>query len=152
MGLEGELKQVPVTNLEMSHWISVSKEATVKEVVQQMRDERIRCALITEEGKLAGIFTDRDVLDQVVGKPDNWVKPIGEVMTRSPKSVPTTATASQALNTMVESGIRNLPVVDQNGMVAGNLGQRSVVRYLSDRFQLQVANNIPGTEPVGHGG
>lgn len=152
MGLKGELEQVLVTDLEMSHWISVSKDATVKQAVTKMRNERIRCALVVEEEKLVGIFTDRDVLSQVIGRPEVWDKPISEAMTANPKTVTTAATASEALDLMVKNGIRNLPVLNDKGGIAGSLGQRSVVRYLSDRFQVQVARNIPGAEPVRVGG
>lgn len=143
MSLETDLQDISVTALEIRNWLGIARDTTVEDAVRKMRDERTYCALILEEGRLVGIFTDTDVLNKVLGHPENWKKPVAEVMTAQPQTVSNTSTAAEALNLLNTHTFRNLPVVDSAGQVVGNVGQESFIRYLSDRFHMHVYNQPP---------
>lgn len=95
-----------------------SADVTVRQAAKVMAERHIGAVLITSNGKLEGIFTERDILNRVVapGKDPDTVK-IGDVMTRNPDTVPPDATALDTLIRMQTKGYRHLPVVDDGELV-----------------------------------
>lgn len=146
MSLETDLQELRITALEISDFLEAPKDTTVREVVTHMRDENIPCALIVNEGKLVGIFTDKDVMHKVMGLPEVWDRPISELMTENPKTVASSSSAAEALQLMNEAGVRNMPVLNSDGSVLGNIGQKSFVRYLSDKFHMHIYNQPPAPD------
>ncbi|MBM3546026.1 MAG: CBS domain-containing protein [Alphaproteobacteria bacterium] len=114
-------------------------DVTVRQAARVMAERHIGAVLIMGNGKLEGIFTERDVLNRVVapGKDPDTVK-IGEVMTRDPDTVPPDATALDTLIRMQSKGYRHLPVVD-DGQLVGIVSVRdlfnAVKRELEEDIQ-----------------
>jgi CBS domain-containing protein len=143
MSLENDLQQEQVIHLDIGRFTMVTSGTSVKEAVERMRNNNHNCVIITENGKLAGIFTDRDLMNRVIGSPKTWNNPIDAVMTTSPMAVQAKDPAYQALELMDKKHFRNVPVLDSNGQVVGNLTHYSVIKYLADRFQESVYNQPP---------
>lgn len=95
-----------------------SADITVRHAAKAMAERHIGAVLVTANGRLEGIFTERDVLNRVVapGKDPETVR-IGEVMTRNPDTVSPDATALDTLIRMQTKGYRHLPVVDDGELV-----------------------------------
>mgnify|MGYP003348417745 CR=1 FL=1 len=93
-------------------------DVTVRQAARVMAERHIGAVLIMSDGKLDGIFTERDVLNRVVapGKDPETVK-IGEVMTRNPDTVSPDASALDTLILMQSKGYRHLPVLDGGELV-----------------------------------
>ncbi len=67
--IEQSLREDGVEKLNPADAISVPESATVKTALEVMREKRIGCVLVTStEGKLTGIFTERDALTRVAGE------------------------------------------------------------------------------------
>jgi CBS domain-containing protein len=121
--------------------ISVGEGATVREAASLMTEKRIGALMVIEGGTLRGILTERDVMTRVVAKglnPD--ATKVAQVMTAKPDTLPSHATAGEALERMHAGGYRHLPVVD-GGKVVGMVSvrdlyaavQRQMERELKDR-------------------
>ena len=97
---------------------TLGADVTVRQAARIMAERHIGAILITANGKLEGIFTERDVLNRVVapGLNPETVK-IGEVMTRNPDTVPPDATALDTMIRMQTKGYRHLPVVEDGELV-----------------------------------
>ena len=95
-----------------------SADVTVRQAAKVMAERHIGAVLIMGNGKLEGIFTERDVLNRVVapGKDPETLK-IGEVMTRNPDTVSPDASALDTLILMQSKGYRPLPVLDGGELV-----------------------------------
>ncbi|MGB0694267.1 MAG: putative nucleotidyltransferase substrate binding domain-containing protein [Rhodospirillaceae bacterium] len=91
--------------------VTITPEATVREAAQKMRDDRASCLLITKEGALAGIFTDRDLRNRVVAEGLPYDTPLANLMSGSPIRIDADAYAFDALLLMSRRNIRHLPVV-----------------------------------------
>jgi len=93
-------------------------DVTVRQAAKVMAERHIGAVLIMGNGKLEGIFTERDVLNRVVapGKDPETVK-IGEVMTKNPDTVSPDASALDTLILMQSKGYRHLPVLDGGELV-----------------------------------
>jgi CBS domain-containing protein len=96
-----------------------------------------------DQGNLAGILTDRDVLRRVADHKDVWEKPVSSIMTANPITIDPAASAADALWLMDEKRIRNLPAVDGSGKVVGNMTHQAIINYLAARYPTEILNLPP---------
>lgn len=148
MSLESDLMAEEVGHLDLTRYTSVSKDHRVADVLEQMRSEEQNCALVVEDERLAGIFTERDVLMKVVDHPETWDQPIGSVMTVTDATIQDDDQVSRAVDKMKAGHFRNLPALDAEGRVVGNLTQEAIIKFLSDHFPEEVYNLPPDPEKV----
>jgi arabinose-5-phosphate isomerase len=72
------------------------------------------------EGKLAGLFTDGDLRNTFIKHGSSaWRQPIGQFMTRNPRTLPHTAVVRDAVQMVREFRFDEIPVVDETGKVLG---------------------------------
>jgi CBS domain-containing protein len=102
--------------------------------------------LVTDaQGRLVGIFTERDVLTRVVGRDrDARHTPLGEVMTRNPEALSASDRVAYAIHCMSVAGYRTIPLVDREGRPLGVITVSDVVRWLAGLFPEAVLNLRPG--------
>ena len=103
----------------LSRVYTIPPAATVLDAVEKMNQMKIACLVVMEDGQILGIFTERDVLQRVVGqmlRPSNT--PISEVMTRDVVCVEPDTDLDDVSTLMKERRLRHLPVC-QNGRVIG---------------------------------
>ena len=143
MSVETDLHTEPVAQLDLSEYTLVESGTSVRATIAKMRAENHNCAFVTKNGKLTGIFTDRDVLRRVVDRPDLWDHPIQEVMTHQPKTIRADQPTGDALQIMNDLHFRNTPVLEEDGDIAGNLTHFSIIRYLADHYPEAVYNLPP---------
>jgi CBS domain-containing protein len=148
MSLEKDLQQERVIHLDLSRFTAVKVGTTVRETIEKMRQAGHHSAIVTKDGTLAGIFTDRDLMRKVVDNPATWNAPIENLMTPNPITVNSNDPAYKALALMDEKHFRNVPVVDDTGQVIGNLTHYAVIKYLADRFPESVYNLPPDPDAV----
>ncbi len=97
---------------------SVEPTIMVYKAIEQMCDRNIGGLLIVENGKLAGIFTERDYARKLILKgKSSKDTPIRELMTPSPFTVTADNTIEDCMNLMTQKHIRHLPVVDGDKLV-----------------------------------
>ena len=148
MRLEQELQHELVMHLDLTGFTAVDCGVSIRETVDKMRQADHHCAFVTRNGHLEGIFTDRDILRRVVAASTAWNNPINTVMTANPLTVKTTDQADKALALMDKHHFRNLPVLDEDGQIRGNLTHYAIIKYLSDRFPQSVYNLPPDPDQV----
>jgi CBS domain-containing protein len=148
MSLERDLQAEQVGQLDLSAYTAAAPSARVSEVLEQMRHDGCGCVLVVEDGRLVGIFTERDVLRKIVGVPENWERPIHEFMTPRPDTVGPNDRVDAAMKRMNRGHYRNVPVVDAAGGVVGNLTHYAILQFFSDRFQQEIYNLPPEPDQV----
>ena len=123
----------------------VDARATLAETISRMQQGSRGCALVVSDaGRLAGIFTERDVLMRVAGRPiDLGQTAVRDYMTRDPVTLPSDSSVAFALNRMLIEGFRHIPLVDERGRPTGVVSQRQLIEYLSDFFNRDLLNLPP---------
>ena len=109
--------------------VQLNASISVGEAARRMRDSAVGAVLIFNGEDLAGIFTERDLLERVVAEgrdPDSTR--LGEVMTATPLRVEVDMTIVDAARTMKERRLRHLPVTREGKIV----GVVSVRDFLHD--------------------
>lgn len=92
---------------------------SVMDAVTLMSDRKIGAVIIVDNNaKLAGIFTERDLVNRVVAKGlDAATVPLSKVMTADPDTLGPDDTAMNALDLMSARRYRHLPVVDGDKVI-----------------------------------
>jgi CBS domain-containing protein len=108
---------------------SMKATASVMEAAEFMAQKRIGAVcVLDEEGRLMGVFSERDLLNRVVvQKLDPATLKIGEVTSKTRAVIRCDETPHQALERMEQIGTRHLPVVDGERWV-GMLSIRDLLR------------------------
>jgi CBS domain-containing protein len=101
-----------------AHLVTISVQATVYQAALLMNGQRIGALLVLEEGRLAGILTERDIMARVVAAQRNANDTrVEEVMTRDVICCRPHTDVEEARCTMKIRRIRHLPVVGDDGVV-----------------------------------
>ncbi len=108
---------------------SVDPDTTVTDCVARMNGLRIGAMLIMRDGRLLGIFTERDAMTRVLGAGrDPSTTRVSEVMTADPICVTPTTSFEEARSIVNSRRVRHLPVV-QNGKVLGMVSSGDLTHW-----------------------
>jgi CBS domain-containing protein len=117
--------------------------ANIAESVQLMIDNEVGAvAVVDDEGIVAGMFTERDVLEKfALSGRDPKQTPVRELMSPMVEMATEETTPAEALSVMLERHYRHMPVVDEQGKVLGILSIRHILEARVDNLlrQLQAA-------------
>ncbi len=131
--------------------LSVAPTVTVAEAVAKMNQHQVGSVLVLDGGKLAGIFTERDVLRRVVGAGlDPQKAKVSEVMTTNLVTISPETTVEQAMTLFTEKRCRHLPVL-VGGRLTGLLSIGDVTRWMVDLHRTEcehLKNYIAGGLPT----
>lgn len=97
-------------------FLGVSPNTSALEVIRKLKAAGLGCALVLEEGKLVGIFTERDLLNKLTGKdarPDNTT--VKELMSPDPEILSERDSVATAVNMMSMGRYRHIPVRKADG-------------------------------------
>jgi CBS domain-containing protein len=116
-----------------SRLVTARPDERVHTAIARMLEEQVGSVVVCEEGRLVGVFTERDVLRLAGGGSAFGELRLGDVMTKQVIVVDTEDDLLAAARMMSEKRIRHLPVV-QGDHVLGMLGIREVLRTLVERL------------------
>jgi CBS domain-containing protein len=105
---------------------SIGQSASVVEAARLMREQHIGSLPITDDEKLVGMITDRDITTRVVAEAaDPNTTSVGDVYSRDLISVEPDNDLDEALRLMARHQVRRLPVVE-NGRLVGIVAQADI--------------------------
>ncbi len=115
--------------------ISIEASAKVSEAVALLAEKRIGALPVIQDGEVAGIFSERDVVYQLRNfGPAMLDKQVAEVMTAPAITVVKGADVLAALALMTRRRIRHLPVLEGSAMV-GFISIGDLVKYRIDHIE-----------------
>ena len=130
------------------YW-AVTPRTTAYEALEVMAGKDIGALLVIEEGRLVGVFSERDYARKVILKGrSSHTTAVGELMTPSPVTVGPEFTLRDCMELMKQKNIRHLPVT-QEGTPVGMVTIRDVVNAiisLQDEAIEELENYIAGNE------
>jgi CBS domain-containing protein len=97
--------------------ITVEPAATIAEAATLMGGRHAGSALVVEGGRLVGIFTERDVLRALASEFDASRHSVAEWMTSNLATIGPDAGVREALDLMLQSGFRHLPVKEGEQLI-----------------------------------
>ena len=144
---------IPIADLlrHKGDWtITIDRAATVFQTIQRMVEHNVGAIVVTENGQLCGIFTERDYLRRIAleGRTSRTTR-VDEVMTSDVLCVEPSATVQECMRIMTTNRCRHLPVL-RDGHLAGIVSIGDCVRALSEQAEQQLdemAHYISGSYP-----
>lgn len=134
-----------------SYIVTADPTDTVYECVLKMLNARIGGLLITKESKILGIFTERDLLIEVVAKKLNpMVVQVSQAMNPEVICASPQTTTEEAMAIMTEKRVRHLPVIEGFNLL-GLISIGDVTKWLSSSHMRQ-AQEIDQLIRYIHGG
>src|SRR4029453_6522379 len=105
--------------------------------------------VVDASGRLAGIFTERDLLTRVVGRgPDPKAPPLSGVMPPDPEVLAIRDRVAYAVHCMSVAGYRTMPLVDDDRRPIGIVTASDVMRWLANPFPPPPPNLPPGGDTL----
>jgi len=122
---------------------TISPQTSLRDALEQMRAHGGDAILIKEQGRLAGILTERDVLTRVLGAGIDETQPVSSVMTANPNALSADSTLYDAMQAMESGHFRNVPLTEPDGTVVGLLRQQDVIEFIAEAFPQEILNLPP---------
>ena len=129
-GLQRLLMEQHASVIATTKLVAVGPEATVADALREMKNHGVGCVLVVAEDKLAGIFTERDLLHVLSEARDLGTVRVTEVMTGHPEAVESIDSLRFALHKMSVGGFRHIPITEA-GRAVGIVSAKDVVRLLA---------------------
>jgi CBS domain-containing protein len=141
-------RQDSVTLLETDDFFCVAADATLSEAIEQMKKDEGGCVIVCNaEGGLVGIFTERDLLNKIVGQEVDMNSPVSSWMSPAVETLTSDATIGDAVRLMDEKSYRNIPLV-KDGQLVGSISVFDVITYLAESYPKETMNLPPVTGQV----
>lgn len=116
---------------------SVASTVSVSDAVKEMNRHKIGSVLVMDGTRLAGIFTERDVLTRVVAADlDPKSTPIARVMTANVLTIAPETTVQQMMDTFSEKRCRHMPVV-KDGAILGLISIGDISRWVANSHRAE---------------
>lgn len=107
---------------------SLSPTMSAEEAARYMAERNVGAVVVLEQGELAGLLSERDILTKVVATARDPKKTrVSEIMSVNLVLVDANRTYEDCLALMKQNAIRHLPVVD-NGKLLGLVSLRDLLQ------------------------
>jgi CBS domain-containing protein len=135
--VERSLMEDPVECLNPIRPLTVDQPTSLTEAIQLMRNHNIGSVLVSAaDGSLAGILTERDLLQKVAGQGlDLDQCAVQDFMTAVPETIRADHPLGYAIQRMIVSDLRYLPLVDETGRPVGIVSSRDIIDYMAMKFR-----------------
>jgi len=112
-------------------------DTSVSTAAELMAERKVSAVMVVEDGRLVGIFTERDAVYRVIAKGfDARTTALAEVMTPDPRTVTPDESFGYAMLLMHEGGFRHAPVVE-NGRPVGIVSARDALDPEMEEFEVE---------------
>ena len=125
------LMTLSIKDLLSDKLVVLSPDTPVSEAAKQMTEGNASSVLICDQGKLAGIVTERDMCSRCLANEMDIDTPIAAIMTENPYSIEEDDYAFSALTLMSRRNIRHLPVKDSDQQVVGVITATDLIQRQS---------------------
>ena len=122
---------VPLNEIHISEPKYLIDNGTLKDAVDVMGKFNIGSIIVmSEKIELKGIFTERDILNKVIGKEVDLDSPICLFMTPHPKTLKKDNTVLEAMDLMHSKNFRHIPIVDDEDRPIGIISIKDVMNFI----------------------
>ncbi|MCC7309580.1 MAG: CBS domain-containing protein [Acidobacteria bacterium] len=118
---------------------TATRANTLRDAALMMRDGDMGSVPVVEDGKLVGIVTDRDIVVRSIADGKDASASVAEAMTTDIFSVRPDDFVFEAIRLMGDKQVRRVPVVDENGTLAGIIAMADIALEMEDQQELAEA-------------
>lgn len=109
--------------------ITVEEEESIAQAARIMADHGVGAVPVTRDGKLVGIFSERDIMTRVVAEDRDYRSTrVGDVMSKDVLTVDRNESVENCMVLMKTHGVRHLPIVEDSQLI-GVVSLRDILLY-----------------------
>lgn len=97
--------------------VTIDASASIRDAAAKMVEKRVSAILVTHDGHMSGIVTDRDFRSRVVATDHSSDEPVAAIMTPNPFNLDASYQAYEAAVVMMQNNIHHLPITDDGELV-----------------------------------
>lgn len=146
--VQERLREKKISEVVNPKCVQAPADLSVGEAIALMQANKSGYVILVEDGRAAGIFTETDVVREVLSKPFDRSRPVREIMTASPKTLQAHDSVMTAIELMGKNRIYHVPLVDDQGKLSGVLSVRTLIRFLAEFYPKEVYNLPPKPDQV----
>ncbi len=135
----------PLRTLSRREPLTVAPGTSLAECVRVIQRSGVGDSVVVADrsGRMHGVLTERDVFARLVGGPSDLQRPVESLMNARPHTLRPEQTVRDAMQLMALGPYRNIPIVDEDGIVVGMVRQQDVLRALAESFPEELLNLPP---------
>ena len=120
--------------------VTIDIDCSINEAIDQLLANNIGAAPVVENGYLRGIFSERDVLNNILNKQVGDLDRVGvkQFMIADPQTANPEDSMNAAILYMARGNYRHVPIVDTQNRPIGMVSIRDVISYLVGEFSQEV--------------
>ena len=115
---------------------TATRDMPIRDIARMMRDGDMGSVPVVESGRLVGIVTDRDIVVRALAEGRDASTPVSEAMTTEIFSVRPDDFVFEAIRLMGDKQVRRLPVVDEEGNLAGIIAFADIALETEDEREI----------------
>ena len=115
---------------------TAGRNMSIRDVAAMMRDGDMGSVPVVEDGQLVGIVTDRDIVVRALAAGKDAATPVSEAMTTEIFSVKPDDYVFEAVRMMGDRQVRRIPVVSDDGRLAGIIAMADVALETEDQREI----------------
>lgn len=118
---------------------------TLQDALTAMSENKIGSILVTDKGKLVGIFTERDLIKRIacLTLPPKEA-PISDYMTPEPRTISARASIARAVFGLASGGYRHLPVVGKDKESFQVISIKDIIHYIYEQITKKIVDADSG--------
>lgn len=128
------LQPVSIEEIARTEVVTADPDDTIDTIVQDMAENDVGSVVVVEEDRPVGIVTDREIALSLGETPDVVEQTVEQVMAEELTTASLDADAFEVLDHMSESGVRRIPIVDDDGELQGIVTLDDVLLFLEDNL------------------
>ncbi len=134
--------------LDTDDYVCIEPSTPLSRAIEIMKQDEGGCAIVCDENRtVVGIFTERDLLNRIVGQSVDPNAPVSNWMSPAVATLEPTASIGEAVSMMNEKGYRNIPLVKENKLV-GSISVFDVISYLAESYPQSTINLPPNSDQI----
>jgi CBS domain-containing protein len=140
-------RQDSVRQMETDDYVCLEPSDSLSKAIEVMKADEGGCAIVCENRRVVGIFTERDLLTKIIGEPVDMNEPVSKWMSPVVATLSPQATVGDAVAIMNEKSYRNIPLV-KDGQLVGSISVFDVIAYLAESYPKETMNLPPNPDQV----
>ena len=142
------LKEKKIAEVINPRLIQAPPSISVKDAVKLMQENQSAYIVVADGKRVVGMFTESDVVRNILGKDVDWGRPIRDFMTPEPVVLRPDDTVGKAIDAMAENNFYHIPLVSEQQKLTGVLSVRTLIRFLAEFYPGEVYNLPPNPHQV----
>lgn len=137
------LKEKKIYQIVNPRLVQAPPDISLQKAMELMQANKSGYVVIASKKKVAGIFTEADLVMKVLDKDMDWNRPVSDFMTKEPPILAMTDSVGRAIDIMAETRCYHIPLVDENKDLANVISVRTLIRFLAEFYPAEIFNLPP---------